>query len=47
VLAGLEYDKQLDTYISHDDIRLDLSIFEKFIDIIIIKLKILNKHNKK
>jgi len=41
VLVCLEYDRQLDTYISHDDIRLDSSIFEKFIDIIIIKLKIL------
>jgi len=38
VLVWMEYDRQLDTYISHDDIRLDLSIFEKFIDIIIIKL---------
>jgi len=47
VLLYLEYDRQLDTYISHDDIRLDSSIFEKFIDIIIIKLKILNKNESR
>jgi ribosomal protein L14 len=43
VLVCMEYGRQLDTYISHDDIRLNLIIFEKFIDIIIIKLKILNQ----
>jgi hypothetical protein len=41
VLVCMEYGRQLDTYISHDDIRLDLIIFEKFIDIIIIKLEII------
>ena len=39
----MEYDRQLDTFISHDDIRYDSSIFEKFIDVIIIKLKILER----
>jgi hypothetical protein len=47
VSACMEYDRQLDTYISHDGIRLDSRIFEKFIDIVIIKLKILNKHKTK
>ncbi len=34
------------TSISHDDLRLDSSIFEKFIDVIIIKLEILKTQHE-